>query len=170
MDEDDEDANDSCGFALRDGRRVRRKYRSCQRRFTGGPAEEVQTIPEWGGLQNPGGPYRTLLLSLTDGGDNFDDSPFAVERTLLTECPGRSDGGCGGSGVIPGTYAFTFRSKASPDGAVQVRMGETKNAPLQSPKGVGTVMVHNLRSYQSTFCYDDAWNYAYYMYWQPPTR
>jgi hypothetical protein len=71
--------------------------------------------------------------------------------------------------TTPGNYAFTFTPKASTSPPVEVRMGETKNAPLQSPKGLGTVMVRNLRSYETGYC-DDNWNFAYYMYWQPPTR
>jgi len=129
---------------------------------------EVQSIPEWGGIQNPTGLGRNLLLAISDGGwSNFEDSPYTVDHALLPLCS--VDAGRACNSTPAGTFSLRFGTKNPPIEPVEVRMGETKMAPLQSPKGIGTVMVRNLRSYQTTLC-DDYSNWAYYMYWQPPSR
>jgi hypothetical protein len=123
---------------------------------------EVTSLPSWAGLPNPTRSDATLLLAVVDGGGPNASSPYTVDRVLLA-CP--QLGNCGRAPL----YAFAFAPKERIGTRVEVRMGETKVVDLQPPGALGSIVAHNLRSYDSCAT-DDYWNFAYYLEWLPPTR
>jgi hypothetical protein len=129
---------------------------------------EVTSLPTFQGMPNPKGAARTILLALVDGGGPLANSTYTAARVKLP-CTFDTGPSCIDTNV--GAYAFSFAPKdvSAARPPVELRMGETKEIDLQPPGALGTVIAHNLRSYQG--CGSDAfWDYAYYLVGRPPTR
>jgi hypothetical protein len=95
---------------------------------------EVTSLPQWGGVPNPQGPARTILLVVADGGGPFPDSAYTVDRIAL-DCDADAGRGCGA--IKPDEYALVFASKISPPKTFEVRMGETTILDIQPPDALG---------------------------------
>jgi hypothetical protein len=112
---------------------------------------------------------QMFLLALVDGGGPLPSSTYTVSRAKLP-CEFDAGPSCNGSmDVGPQAFSFAVKNGDAARPPVELRMGETREIDLQPPGALGTVVAHNLRSYQTTIC-DDYWNYAYYLVGRPPAQ
>ncbi len=119
----------------------------------------MESLTTWSGLTNPRPAITGLYVAVADSQVSPVGAPYTVvsERLSCTD-PWSGGSNCGGS---PGAYRFVFSDGSTE--AMRLEMGETRDFAFRG----GTLVVRNLRSYETGYC-DDPGQYGHWAAEQLP--